>query len=212
MMKNMGFQRLLLVEPQCEVGIEARTHALKGADVLDGARFYRSLQEVTQDLKLLAGTTARYHHRQKSLSNCRDFCESLSHLTPGRLGVVFGPEDNGLSREELRLCHWLVEIPTGSDYPVLNLAQAVGILAYELHLALHPVRPQPAQAAPAAAVEALIDRIRESLQGAGFHSNISVPRLMTRIRKIAALSRLERQDVKMLQGLLSQLQKPSERG
>ena len=206
-MKNMGFRKLLLVEPQCEVGIEARTLAMRGADILDRVHFRSSLQEVAEELNWLAATTGRFRSRKTHLSSCRDFCEELAGLNLGQLGLVFGPEDNGLSRKELRICDWLVEIPTGSDYPVLNLAQAVGILAYELQLALHPIPSLPrSDTASAKDVKGLVSRIEEVLASTPFSQRVSVSRWMDRIRKIATRARLESQDVNMLRGLLNRVQ------
>lgn len=43
-----------------------------------------------------------------------------------------GDERDGLSKDELALCHELLHIPSQKDFPSLNLAQALGIVAYEL--------------------------------------------------------------------------------
>jgi tRNA/rRNA methyltransferase len=50
----------------------------------------------------------------------------------GRVGVVFGPEKHGLTREDLSYCHLLVEIPTDARQPSMNLGQAVAVCLYEL--------------------------------------------------------------------------------
>ena len=52
------------------------------------------------------------------------------------MAVLFGPEDHGLSNEDLNLCQGYVSIPTAA-YASLNLAQAVLLVAYEVHLARH---------------------------------------------------------------------------
>jgi len=50
----------------------------------------------------------------------------------GRVGLVFGPEKHGLTREDLSYCHLLVEIPTDARQPSMNLGQAVAVCLYEL--------------------------------------------------------------------------------
>ena len=50
----------------------------------------------------------------------------------GRVGMVFGPEKHGLTREDLSYCHLLVEIPTDAHQPSMNLGQAVAVCLYEL--------------------------------------------------------------------------------
>jgi tRNA C32,U32 (ribose-2'-O)-methylase TrmJ len=48
------------------------------------------------------------------------------------VALVFGPEKRGLTREDLALCHVLVEIPTDARQPSMNLGQAVAVCLYEL--------------------------------------------------------------------------------
>ena len=50
----------------------------------------------------------------------------------GRVGLVFGPEKHGLTREDLSYCQLLVEIPTDARQPSMNLGQAVAVCLYEL--------------------------------------------------------------------------------
>ena len=50
----------------------------------------------------------------------------------GRVGLVFGPEKHGLTREDLSYCHLLVEIPTDARQPSMNLGQAVAVCLYEV--------------------------------------------------------------------------------
>ena len=53
----------------------------------------------------------------------------------GRVAIVFGPEDNGLSRSELARCDLLVHVPARREFPTLNLSHAVAIVLYALHRA-----------------------------------------------------------------------------
>jgi TrmH family RNA methyltransferase len=206
-MKNMGFQSLILVRPECEVGIEARSFAMKGAEILDRARFFTSLEDVAGEVPLLIGTTGRFHGSRSRLVDSPTLAtEVLPRLAGTEVGLVFGSEDNGLRREELRLCQWLVEIPTAPGYSVVNLAQAAAIVACQIHVAsanwARP--PSPARAEPAQ-VESLMGRIESLLADLDLPTRISVPRLMQRIRKIAGRAQLERRDVNMLHGVLKEL-------
>ena len=47
------------------------------------------------------------------------------------LSIVFGNEQSNLSNEDLRLCNYIVTIPTDKAYSSLNLAFAVQIFSYE---------------------------------------------------------------------------------
>ncbi len=50
----------------------------------------------------------------------------------GCAALVFGPEKRGLTRDDLAMCHILVEIPTHPSQPSMNLGQAVAVCLYEL--------------------------------------------------------------------------------
>ena len=60
----------------------------------------------------------------------------------GTIAVVFGPEDNGLGREELAQCDLLVHIPARREFPTLNLSHAVAIVLYAIHRQRGPVDPE----------------------------------------------------------------------
>ena len=49
-------------------------------------------------------------------------------------------ERHGLTREELMLCQHTAAIPANDRFPVMNLAQAVGVFCYELSSVV-PLRP-----------------------------------------------------------------------
>ncbi|HSR69684.1 MAG TPA: TrmH family RNA methyltransferase [Acidobacteriota bacterium] len=210
-MKNMGFEKLVLIEPECEVGVEARARAMKGDTILDQARFYPSLQDAQREIPLLAGLTARYARGQRREdSRLRGFAHRLlPGLSEVPLGLVFGPEDNGLRREELNLCQYRVSIPGGSDFPVMNLSQAVAVVAYELHLALSGVegdeRAQPEEgAASAQEIGVLMKALEEKLGGRRLPHYWSRRRLMHRLRGLAARTALQSEDVNMLLSLLKE--------
>jgi TrmH family RNA methyltransferase len=208
-MKNMGFHHLVLVQPECEVGLEARSFAMKGAEILDNAIFRPSLEDAAQELSFLIGTTGRFKGRKRRLISCRALSEEiLPRCSPANLGIVIGSEDNGLRREELRLCQWLVEIPTGSDYPVINLAQSAAIVAYELNLGLsHHARSDTLNLADPEELASLMLHVEKTIEALALPVRLSVQRLMQRVRKIASRAQLESEDINMLHGLLKELQR-----
>ncbi len=204
-MKNMGFDNLVLIEPECEVGVEARARSMKGAEILDRARYFPSLEEAQREIGVLVGTTGRFREGSSRLSNCRQFAEGiLPRLAEVALGIVFGPEGNGLSRAELRLCQFLVSIPGGSEYPVMNLSQSVAVAAYELHLAFSKMDPLPPgiDQASAGQVQALLQQLEEMLGRRQLPPHLSRRRLMHRLRSLAARTPLQSEDLNMLRQLL----------
>mgnify|MGYP002826358459 FL=1 len=55
----------------------------------------------------------------------------------GKTAYVFGPEDIGLTNQELHECDLLVTIPSWEGYPILNLSHAVSIICYTWYANIH---------------------------------------------------------------------------
>jgi TrmH family RNA methyltransferase len=133
-MANFGFPRLAVVAPYEEHWREAKS-AIGAQELLQKARRTQCLAEAVADCTLVAGTGTLTHRKPEQR------VVSLPSLTPivhneiargGHVAVVFGPEKHGLTREDLSVCHVLVEIPTDPRQPSMNLGQAVAVCLYEL--------------------------------------------------------------------------------
>lgn len=206
-MKNMGFENLILVRPECEVGLEARARSMRGSDVLDRCRLRPSLEAALEDVDMLVGTTGRAHRDSTRWTTSRRFAEEIAPRFPdSRIGLAFGSESNGLSKEEVALCQWLLEIPTESGYPVINLAQAAAIVAYDLHMSGLDRRSHPAlQFASSESVESLLERVESLLEKSTLPEMVDPQRILDRLRRLAARANLERDDVNMIRGLIDLL-------
>ncbi len=148
--KTMGIHKLRLVNPQCDhLGERSRATAHGSLDVLEAAESFESLSDATADISLLIGTAAK----KRNIREDRHPLEELPAIirakgnSIGRLGVVFGGEESGLSNQELDQCHLLSTIPMAARYPSLNLGQAVMVYAAtlsKLTLNLAPKKKHPA--------------------------------------------------------------------
>lgn len=134
-MKNMGITDLRLVRP-CEyteeriMGIAHNTH-----DIYDAIRHYDTLEEAIANCVRVAGFTARRRAAKRQVVDVREAAgELLSFAGEGSVALLFGREDHGLPNEAVDQAHVVVTIPT-TNHSSLNLAQAVLLACYELHLA-----------------------------------------------------------------------------
>jgi tRNA/rRNA methyltransferase len=131
-MKNMSLTNLVLVNPKCDpVGEEARQMAVHAQDILDNVVIADSLPTALQGCQRAIATTARSRALPTELEAPRDALPWLIEANTTS-ALIFGPEDRGLSNQELNYGQRFVGIPSNPTYPSLNLAQAVGICAYEL--------------------------------------------------------------------------------
>ncbi len=131
---NMGCGNLLLVNPrEFDLSRALPLATPKGRWVLEGAGIFSSLEVAIGDFHKVYGTTARTGGWRKRVLLPGQAAESICEdLVAGRkVALVFGPEDTGLTNQEIDLCGQLITIPTSKDAWSLNISQAVLIILYE---------------------------------------------------------------------------------
>ena len=149
-MKNMGVGKLRLVRP-----VEYDPWRLEGiahdtADIIGAIEHFATLEEALADCVAVAGFSARRRAAKWRITTPKEAAgELLDHAAP--VALLFGREDHGLPNEALDMCHVVVTIPT-TGHASLNLAQAVLLALYELHLRASDATrelPPPRKQAPA---------------------------------------------------------------
>jgi len=218
-MKTMGFARLVLVDPKIFPDPQAEAMAAGAGDVLAAARVVGSLSEALRGATLSLALTARRRDLATEPLWARAGAAELAHAAArDEVALVFGNETAGLSNEELALCSRWAMIPAHPAYPSLNLAAAVQVLCYELHLALQTaagaVAPAPtcgAAGAPATheQIEALMAHLESAALASGFLDAEKPGRLMLRLRRLFARTRLEKEEIDILRGLLASFRQPT---
>ena len=208
-MKNMGLQQLVLVNPQCDpLGEEARTMAVHGGDILETAQQVDSLPVALQGCRRAIATTARSRTLPTPLESPQETLPWL--LTPLDSALIFGPEDRGLSNLELNYAQRFVMIPAHPGYPSLNLAQAVAICAYELYQAQQvavPLTDVPSASAPASldSLESYYRHLEAMLLNIGYLYPHTAMARMEKFRRLFNRANLSQTEVAMLRGILRQM-------
>lgn len=133
-MKTMGFSELRIVDSHAHLEPATRWVAHGSGDIIDNIVVYPDLAAALADVDFTVATTARSRARFHYYATPQ---ELLPLLTEKRqwmktIALVFGREDSGLTNEELALADVLTGVPMVSDYPSLNLGQAVMVYCYQL--------------------------------------------------------------------------------
>lgn len=143
-MDNMGGNRLILIAPQCEITYSAQQAAASGQDALQNRTTYQNFQEFYA--KEPEGIYIAFTARDGKGRQVQDFSETLNHIKttdprfqkthyrPVKVYLIFGPEDWGLSAEDIESVNFCCNIPTFGKNWSLNLAQAVLLAQYTLRL------------------------------------------------------------------------------
>lgn len=134
-MANFGLEHLTVVAPYEPHWREARS-AVGAPDLLASARECTTVSEAIRDCTLVLGTGTVTHRKPEQpvvrLNKLAPrITRELGH-SACRIAIIFGPEKHGLTREDLSVCHCLVEIPTDSRQPSMNLGQAAAVCLYEI--------------------------------------------------------------------------------
>lgn len=207
-LKNMGFDDLRLVGHRPLNDREAVKMAVHADDLLASATAYPSLADALADCSIVVGTTSRRGGYRSRATPLRPSAVELDALAgANKIAIVFGREDRGLTNRELKLCHRLITIPTAPEYPSLNLAQAVMVVAYELMMAANAaVESSRALEFVAASVsDPMLKRMAEALVSIGFIPDDNPDHIMLAIREIFGRSGLTAREVEILNGMARQI-------
>ncbi len=205
---NMGIKRLVLVReelPEREAMAKMATH--KAAHLLDTMEVHDNLEDALAPFSVIIGTTARRGRKRILELTPREAVETVAADIPNnQLAFMFGPENTGLTNDELKYCHYISAIPT-ADFSSLNLAQAIAIHCYELRYQLiyQPVAipPRP-QYASSFELEGMYQHVEEALLRIDFLQEKSHTYWMTSIRQFLAKIRLTSKDAKIIRGICRQ--------
>jgi len=211
-MKTMGLNSLYLVTPKSFPDYKAHEMAAGADDVLEQAVVTNTLEEALTGCQLILATSAR--PRGLSLPGLipASSAELVSEQPDNtQVAIVFGREHSGLTNEELLKCHYHIHIPSNPDYSSLNLAQAVQIVAYEMRMKLlspkAEVSSREDEAATADEIEQFYAHLKEVFIEIKFLKAENPRRLMQRVRRLFNRVTLEKMEVSILRGMLSQIQK-----
>lgn len=213
-MKNFGARELCIVGTARTRSFWARAMAVHGRDILGQAMCYESIRDAVSNCNLIVGTTARSGlYRHHSLPP-REIAPAIAAAAgSGKVALIFGPEDHGLSNKDLEPCQLLVTIPTDSEYHSLNVAQAAVICLYEIFVAsMTQKEPASIQRAEAEAIERLFDIMRASLLKIGFLDAENPEHMLLAFRRFLGRAGLEDKDVRILTGMFRQIEWYTERG
>ena len=204
---NMGIGRLYVVDPEnydpARVN-KLATHA--AAAVVENIRIFADLKTALAEFSHVVGTTARLGGQRPVLSSPAGMAEKLVPLSrDNQIAVLFGPEDRGLTNEDLRLCHQLVHIPTAA-FSSINLAQSVMILSYELFKAsLKKVDAFAPRLATRHELDGMYDQVKDILVRINYINPENPDYWMNKIRRFLTRMQLRAREVSIVRGICRQI-------
>jgi len=211
-MKNMGISQLRLVRPRLFPCAEATARAAGADDILANAQIFDNYEESLGDCHLVFGTSARQRNIAWPTLTPTNCVENALKCA-GKVALVFGREQSGLTNQELELCHFIVQIPTNPTFSSLNVAAAVQILTYELKMKNDELiinNNEILQRTSPASTKAMVQfyqHLEQTLIDIDFLNPKRPKKLIQRLHRLFNRIQLIDSEVRILRGILTAIQK-----
>ena len=214
-MKNMGFGRLSLVNPAPMAFDKTQISAHHTEDMLERMACFKTLDEALQECHESYGFSARVRSQTWATVAVEDAVARMLGVSErrGRVAMVFGREQTGLTNEELERCTFQVHIPT-TEYSSLNLAQAVLIAMYEIRrqrqkgethveAACQEIGNYAPGSLPATLDQQrrLVQAIGDALVQVGYFKSEAPNAAVHRVQNILTRARLHEDEIHLLMGM-----------
>jgi len=205
-MKTMGLHHLYLINPRQFPDAQAEAMAAGAGDLLRDAVVCSSMDEALRGAVFTVAMTARMRDISMEVRTPREAMPLvLRQAASHPVALLFGTEMSGLTNDETGKAQLLVNIPANPDFSSLNLAAAVQVVCYELGVAAQSHLPDKPEIVPATyeQVEGFYSHMEKTLLEIGFLTTQNPARLMQRLRRLYARTRLEPEEINILRGILS---------
>ena len=203
---NMGINRLVAVSP---LDLDRDRMAMLATGpaerLLDRMEVHDDLARALAPFQYIVGTTARLGGVRNDYFSPREMAARLVEVSAHNdVALLFGPENWGLTNDELPFCHALVTIPTG-DCSSLNLAQAVMVMAYELFTAVSPNPHFVPRLANSRELESMYAMLEATLVKINFISHLNPEHWMFNVRRLFARHGLRAREAQVIKGICRQI-------
>ena len=131
-MDNFGLSKLFIVNPRDGWPSKKAETSAKHADkIINKAKVYNHLDDAVSNFDLVIATSNRKRFlTKKTYDNFNILQKKIIDFKS--IAILFGPENSGLSNQDIRLSNFLFNIPTNNSNKSLNLSHAVSLMSYEL--------------------------------------------------------------------------------
>lgn len=206
-MKTMGLTKLYLINPLHFPDPQATALAGSATDILEHAHVCNSLDDALTGAHHIVGLSARRRELTVPIQLPKELTPQLLQYVDQHeeVALLFGTEMSGLTNEEIRRCNHIMSISANPDYPSLNLAQAVQVIAYELRAHCNINLEHLNESHPLATydeIQRFYIHLEEALTDLDFLKANNPKKLMVRLQRLFNRAKLERNEIDILRGIL----------
>lgn len=130
-MLTMGLTDLVVVDPKLPIDEDSVAHAAGAQSVLANCTVVESLEDALADCHLVFAASSRQRHIPRPVVTPNEAADIILDrpIDGTKIAILFGREDRGLTNQELALADYHIQIDANPDYPVLNVASAIQVIA-----------------------------------------------------------------------------------
>ena len=215
---NHGLKNLILVDPPHFDVEHARWMAPHARGIIDQTEYFPNVQQAVSNCHIVYGTTARKRSWDIPHLELGDFLEQVhKHVQADpniQISLLFGPEDSGLSNQDLSFCQYTVSLPTAQNAS-LNLSQAVNVFGSHL---LHYFRSKatmenhevnhsstPSKAISQKIFHSIMERSLDILDSSGYLQAKNPIQIRNQLLRFLSLSKMKHQDISILSGMINKV-------
>ncbi len=213
-MANFGLADLRVVCPHPPVWTEAQKTAKGAGGILNKARVFETLPQALEDIDFaFALTSLKNRKTEKQIFLLPRVKQKLEELKGRNLAFIFGPEKTGLCAQDIESANAVLNIPTSSKTPSVNLAQAVILVCYEIakinsfKKIKKGAKPHPAKKATLAQNKFLLDKTEDFFSNFNFPPTLNKKIRQKRLNAVLQNAALSEKDLFFLVSLLGKMQK-----
>jgi tRNA/rRNA methyltransferase len=206
-MCNMGINHLIVVNPKdydLYKVLKLATHA--ASNVIENSKICADLKDALAPFSYVVGTTARLGGQRRSIRTPSALAQTLIPISVNnQIAILFGPEDRGLSNEDIRLCHELVNIPT-AEFSSVNVAQAVMVVCYEIFSAQREAdKTFIPRLANRHELDGMYEQLKETLVKISYINAENPDYWMNKLRHFFTRMKLQAKEVSIIRGICRQI-------
>jgi TrmH family RNA methyltransferase len=216
-MKNMGLSELVLVRPMRYDADKLERIAHDTRELVDRIRHVDELHDAISDCVAVYAFAGKHRSARWPVTTPREMAPlALDRARDGKVALLFGREDHGLPNDALDQSTCIVCIPT-TEHMSLNLAQAILVGAYELHLAAGDrtrSAANPTKTGPLASIEhreETVRRIERALSLLDFFKTRNPEHIMRAMRSVIARAEPAQREMDLLKSMAIEVERTLER-
>jgi TrmH family RNA methyltransferase len=202
---NFGLRKVHLVRPGVDPGCDEVKAWACGGDALVKVESFDRIDEAVAGFRTVFATASTRGRETLIAVEPDAAAREAAKRGMGETAILFGNEARGLRREHLDLCDLVIRIPTQENFPVLNLAQSVGIVLAALNGANSDGEIDSETPASQDRVVELMQHLEESLLCIGFLDPANPPRILRKLRRFFGRAGITDNEVDILRGICRQM-------